>query len=446
MKVTVFAGPTLDAATIASYVDAEVLGPASFGDVYRAARRRVDAIAIIDGYFDRVAAVWHKEVLWAMSEGVHVFGAASMGALRAAELSDFGMVGIGEIFRAYQSGELEDDDEVAVAHGSADVGYSGASEAMVNIRASLRSAVVDGVCTKEDGEALQQLAKTQFYAERTFPRLLNDAQAAGIEPDVVARLRAWLPAGRIDLKRLDALMLIEHLRKWGSEATAPKRVSYRFSGTDAWHQAVRLARPDSTTVNDVDPNLGLSEELKVTGVHEAAWDAATVRSIALQTASEAGIRPDLAATRGAVEKLRRALGLLDENSLGRWCAEQHLSEKEAVRFFEDQARLAWSLPLLREQAKPHLADHLRSTGQYGTMVARSMAKSAQLQVPSSPETELKSLGLSESALWQWYFVKRLGRGIPVNIHAYAQNSGFGDAGALRAAVIREFVYERSIEK
>ncbi len=158
MKVTVFAGPTIDAATIGSYIDAEVLGPASFGDVYRVARRRVDAIAIIDGYFDRVAAVWHKEVLWAMSEGVHVFGAASMGALRAAELADFGMVGIGEVFRAYQSGELEDDDEVAVVHGSADAGYSGGSEAMVNIRASMRRAVVDGVCSKEHGEALQQLA------------------------------------------------------------------------------------------------------------------------------------------------------------------------------------------------------------------------------------------------------------------------------------------------
>ncbi|MEI9936871.1 MAG: TfuA-like protein [Pseudomonadota bacterium] len=444
MKVTVFAGPTIDAATIGSYIDAEVLGPASFGDVYRVARRRVDAIAIIDGYFDRVAAVWHKEVLWAMSEGVHVFGAASMGALRAAELADFGMVGIGEVFRAYQSGELEDDDEVAVVHGSADAGYSGGSEAMVNIRASMRRAVVDGVCSKEHGEALQQLAKKRFYAERTFPGLLEDAHAAGIEPHVVARLRDWLPEGRVDLKRLDSVRLLEHLQEWGCQSVEPKRVSYRFSATDAWHQAVRLAKPDESRGSDeAAANFEPTEALKVSEIHEATWDAAIVRAIALQTASEAGIRPDLATTRGAVEQLRRALGLLDENSLSRWCAEQHLGEKQAVRFFEDQARLTWALPLLREQAKPYLVDHLRSTGQYGPMVARVAAKNAQQHGAYSPEAELERLGVSERELWQWYFLKRLGRVIPVDLHAYAQKSEFCDLSALRSAVIREFVHERS---
>ena len=39
-----------------------------------------------------------------MSEGVPVFGAASMGALRAAELHEFGMRGIGRIFEAFRDG------------------------------------------------------------------------------------------------------------------------------------------------------------------------------------------------------------------------------------------------------------------------------------------------------------------------------------------------------
>ena len=53
------------------------------------------AIGIIDGVFLDVASVWHREILWALSQGVHVFGAASMGALRAAELDGFGMRGVG---------------------------------------------------------------------------------------------------------------------------------------------------------------------------------------------------------------------------------------------------------------------------------------------------------------------------------------------------------------
>ena len=78
MSVVIFTGPTLSAADARRVLDAEYLPPASEGDVYRWARRGPQVIGIIDGYFERVPAVWHKEILWAMSRGIHVFGAASM--------------------------------------------------------------------------------------------------------------------------------------------------------------------------------------------------------------------------------------------------------------------------------------------------------------------------------------------------------------------------------
>ena len=117
MSIVVFAGPTVPAARIRDRLDAVVLPPAAVGDVLRATGRAPRAIALIDGVFERVLPVWHKEILWAMARGVHVFGAASMGALRAAELHAFGMVGVGRIFEGYRDGALEADDEVAVLHG-----------------------------------------------------------------------------------------------------------------------------------------------------------------------------------------------------------------------------------------------------------------------------------------------------------------------------------------
>ncbi|MDO8943743.1 MAG: TfuA-like protein, partial [Desulfobacterales bacterium] len=93
MTAVVFIGPTISAAAArAEFRSGHRLlchGPAAQGDVYRAALERPSAIGIIDGYFDRVPSVWHKEILWAMSQGVPVFGGASMGALRAAELETF---------------------------------------------------------------------------------------------------------------------------------------------------------------------------------------------------------------------------------------------------------------------------------------------------------------------------------------------------------------------
>ena len=145
MTMFVFVGPTLPAGEIARAGDFVCLPPVAQGDLYRAARRRPRAIGIIDGYFSGAPSIWHKEILWAISQGIPVFGSASMGALRAAELHAFGMRGVGRIFEAFRDGALEDDDEVAVVHGPAELDYLAASEAMVNIRATLARAEADRV-------------------------------------------------------------------------------------------------------------------------------------------------------------------------------------------------------------------------------------------------------------------------------------------------------------
>ena len=84
--------------------------------MYQATQNHPTIIGIIDGYFEVTPTVWHKEILWAMAQGIHVYGSASIGALRAAELCSFGMTGVGRIFVAYRDGILTDDDEVAVMH------------------------------------------------------------------------------------------------------------------------------------------------------------------------------------------------------------------------------------------------------------------------------------------------------------------------------------------
>src|SRR6266568_28399 len=117
MIAIVFSGPSLPPSKAPVYPGLEWRPPVRQGDVYMAAQSRPALIGIIDGYYETVATVWHKEILWAMAQGIHVYGAASIGALRAAELADFGMKGIGAIFRLFYTAALQDDDEVAVLHG-----------------------------------------------------------------------------------------------------------------------------------------------------------------------------------------------------------------------------------------------------------------------------------------------------------------------------------------
>ena len=105
-----------------------------------------------------------------MSRGIHVFGSASIGALRAAELLPFGMEGVGAVFDLYRDGILVDDDEVAVAHGPAETGFVSASEAMVNIRQTLRKAERLGVISTELRVTLEKIGKSYFIQSAIIQR------------------------------------------------------------------------------------------------------------------------------------------------------------------------------------------------------------------------------------------------------------------------------------
>lgn len=203
----VFVGPTLPASEVSARLSgARVHGPVSVGDVLRLARgRNVGRIAIVDGYFERMAAVWHKEILVALARGIEVWGAASMGALRAAELAPYGMVGVGTIAAAYRRGQLTADDEVAVAHLPAEFGYRATSDALVNIRHGLERAPMLSPRTRT---SLLELARARFYRERSWDQLILDGRAAGLPSRALTALAAW---PKPDRKAADARLLVRRL-------------------------------------------------------------------------------------------------------------------------------------------------------------------------------------------------------------------------------------------
>src|SRR5216110_1400570 len=207
MTVYIFTGPTISAGEAKLELEAIYLPPAAEGDVYRAALHRPLAIGIIDGYFQSVPTVRHKEILWAMSRGIHVFGSASIGALRAAELLPFGMEGVGAVFELYRDGIFEDDDEVAVAHGPAETGFVSASEAMVNIRQTLRKAERLGIISTELRVSLEKIGKELFYPDRNYSTVLRRALENGLSQAELARLREWLRNHQVNQKREDALLM-----------------------------------------------------------------------------------------------------------------------------------------------------------------------------------------------------------------------------------------------
>jgi hypothetical protein len=238
MTSIVFTGPTLTAEAGSEILDARFLPPVGQGDVYRAALSKPTAIGIIDGYFQRVPAVWHKEILWAMSHGIHVFGAASMGALRAAELDAFGMEGVGSIYHAYKQRQLEDDDEVAVLHGPADTAFRPFSDAMVNIRATLHAAVAESVLSERTANAMEKIAKEMHFAARTLTGVVDGGRSAGLPHADLKAFGEWWPANQRNPKRDDAIEMLR-VMALRVEGMAPKVVGFHFEATDSWEAARR---------------------------------------------------------------------------------------------------------------------------------------------------------------------------------------------------------------
>lgn len=202
----VFLGPSCDlAAARAILPDAEFRLPAARGDIAQAAADGAAAIVLIDGVFLQDCAVGHREVLGVLKSGVTVVGASSMGALRAAELDGFGMIGVGEVYRRFRSGELESDDEVALVYDP-ESGYA-LSEPLVNIRATLEAAVADGEIAPADADAVLAAAQALYFPERTWPAILRRAAVADTVREVLARRPP------VDLKRADAIAALEYARE-----------------------------------------------------------------------------------------------------------------------------------------------------------------------------------------------------------------------------------------
>lgn len=209
-------------------------GPAKCGDITHAVDQGFRSIGLVDGRFEDVAAVWHKEILYALSKGVTVYGAASMGALRAAECHPFGMIGIGSIFERYAFGGLEDDAAVAQVHAPAEFGYVAFSEAMVTVDATLDAAVMTGAIDADERTLIRNRADSVFFKERTWRRIF-DVIAAEIDQPA-ERLKPHMRP----IKREDAESLLDVFLERGNPQSHQQLhndfAGWRFNETSQWRK------------------------------------------------------------------------------------------------------------------------------------------------------------------------------------------------------------------
>ena len=210
-KAHVFLGPSLDLKTASAvFPEACYHPPIQCGDLIRLFRLDPELIVVIDGIYETTPAVWHKEILLAMEMGIEVWGTASMGALRAAELHPYGMQGFGDVFQDFKDGTLADDDEVAVLHLGEEEQFAPINDAMVNIRATCQKAGEENILTQEAKKELLSHCKAQFYPYRSLKKAIEHLSRSNPTPYLL--FSQWLETyGIIDVKKKDALATLKHL-------------------------------------------------------------------------------------------------------------------------------------------------------------------------------------------------------------------------------------------
>jgi hypothetical protein len=383
----VYLGPTMLLADAQAILPgATFCPPVEQGDVFSLlGEGQPDAIAIVDGVFYQQLPVWHKEIIAALERGVAVYGASSMGALRAAECGPYGMVGVGVIFDAYASGELVDDDEVAVAHDGPESGWRTRTEPMVNVRATVRSAVAEGKIGGAAAMRVITVAKSIWFADRTRQKLLRALLESGLPAAEVEALRAAFHEAYVDQKRLDAVAL---LRLLAARSPGQDRATAEVAGCPMF---LAFADRDRKVAHD-GVVLRLEEIARYAALHERGFaelrDRALDRILTNVLARVWDIQVSDDEIASEAQRLRVRLGLAHEESLQRWLRANDvdagwfsdMARREAVaRRLRDWARVVRGKRLL---VGPVL-DELRLSGRY-EQVAAEASTSARLRSPLDP--------------------------------------------------------------
>ncbi|MCP5083261.1 MAG: hypothetical protein GY948_16350 [Alphaproteobacteria bacterium] len=446
----IFVGPTIQPEMIEEILPATFLPPAKQGDVYKAALNRPRVIGIIDGYFQGELSIWHKEILWAMAQGIHVFGCSSMGALRAAELHKLGMHGIGRVFEAYRDGVIEDDDEVAMLHGPPETGFLPLTEPMVNVRATLNAAVDGGIIDGPFGTQLCEVAKATFYQELTWDNLLTSPEAGAHQDGQLDRLRAWLPHGKIDAKRDDALEMAHMIASFQASDPAPMNVDYSFEWTHLWENVTAAAAPETAADDEIDQGVTGTDVLNELRLDPEAYRQyrldALLRLLVLKESHFRHGALGRQELREGMKQFRLKEGLFSGEALEAWLGERKLSLAQLNEMVEDDLRTERVLADASEELGEHILDALRRSPEFMNLLDRARNKKVALEGAEEKEAEQEVLRRSKLEILHWYFETQLKQSVPEVRQNFIHQLDFPDAESFYQVLAREYLIKRRLNQ
>ncbi|HOC77536.1 MAG TPA: TfuA-related McrA-glycine thioamidation protein [Methanofastidiosum sp.] len=184
--------------------------PIKRGDIPKAISENYQVIGIIDGIFFRESAVSPREIMEVLKSNIKVYGASSMGALRASELDRYGMVGIGKIYNWYRDGTLNSDDEVALSFDSEE--FIPISEPLVNIRETMKKALSENIINQEEYKIIFESAKKLYFPERKWKNIIQISEKKMGKN--LSYFSDFVKTQKVDVKKEDAILLLKEIDRY----------------------------------------------------------------------------------------------------------------------------------------------------------------------------------------------------------------------------------------
>lgn len=438
-KVLVFTGPSLDQETIREVLpEAIILPPARQGDVIsNLMEYEPTHVLLIEGTFHQSLSIWHKELAWSLLiPGVKgVYGAASMGALRAADLADYGMIGSGRIFDWYYEGVLSDESEVAAVYTEGpNQTLKSYTVPLVNVRGALLKAMEEQMMPPEEAEKIFADIKAIHWTERTeralaaFPLLLE-----------VLKIH--------DQKKIDALELLYTFRDLkpveGYSPFTEEALSLLFSAQFERDRMVFVGKRP-VKLQDLEAFIMLHDQ-----EYEEHSAAADNRILALLLGDIYRIGVTVEEIDDEWRRFSVRMGLRSLAEHDQWMRDNHTNAKELARLMGDEVRLRKLRRSLMTRSGPRrrtqrLLDFLKLTKRYQYW-CNAAARHEELIANGGGEEQLY-FGQTDVSLLLSEHAKRAGLTITLPLEDYVREAGFGTVRELMVALARDKLADADVSR
>ena len=210
MKIKIYSGLSLDEKTVKRFFpDAETCGPIKRSDLIGDIKRQVHVVGIVDGEFLQSRAVSPTDIMDALRCGLKVYGSSSMGAIRAAELDSYGMIGCGKIYEFIKRTPYFKDDHLGLVFYK---GYSAFNYAYLDFVFGLEQLCSDGEISTGDLRTLIRYYKKLHFSERNMHTLKMRISNESSHPANMVKLLDKITKKIKSTKTADGIVLLKKIK------------------------------------------------------------------------------------------------------------------------------------------------------------------------------------------------------------------------------------------